>query len=351
MKNAKRILCTVLSLVLIACLCAAPVSAADEAWKDAYRTAINNNATSEGSFIQLADFNLDGVPELLIGGAPGNGLFSVIQHAFTYRDGSIVELSIPDKYLKLGDTYELYRNDTTGEFHVEGSYALRSGYSTSSNITANYSIKDSAFVYESTFVSSVDLGKPKYTVGTETVTAGQYNNAYNTRHVGWSKVLFSVPNLSTTKKPTAAEIDGLLDGYKDGSVLAVSSSHKLTLNGSSVSAAAYTINGSNYFKLRDLAIMLKDTGAQFEVGYDSATRAITLTTGQPYSSGDVASSGSGINQLGIPTPSAIYIDGESVELTGYNIGGSNYFKLRDLGDGLGFEVGWNDAKRTVSITA
>ena len=35
--------------------------------------------------------------------------------------------------------------------------------------------------------------------------------------------------------------------------------------------------------------------------------------------------------------------------TAYNIGGNNYFKLRDLGQALGFNVTWDDATRTVSI--
>ena len=46
----------------------------------------------------------------------------------------------------------------------------------------------------------------------------------------------------------------------------------------------------------------------------------------------------------------MYIDGESVSLTGYNINGKNYFKLRDLGGALGFEVGWDEAARTVTVT-
>jgi len=39
---------------------------------------------------------------------------------------------------------------------------------------------------------------------------------------------------------------------------------------------AYNIGGNNYFKLRDLAYVLNGTAKQFEVGYDNATKAITL---------------------------------------------------------------------------
>ena len=42
------------------------------------------------------------------------------------------------------------------------------------------------------------------------------------------------------------------------------------------------------------------------------------------------------------TASPIYLDGEQVALEGYNIGGHNYFKLRDIGALLGFNVYWSD---------
>ena len=38
---------------------------------------------------------------------------------------------------------------------------------------------------------------------------------------------------------------------------------------------------------------------------------------------------------------AIYIDGQQVKLEAYNINGSNYVKLRDIGKAVGFEVYWD----------
>ena len=38
---------------------------------------------------------------------------------------------------------------------------------------------------------------------------------------------------------------------------------------------AYNIEGSNYFKLRDLAYVLNGTDKQFEVGWDAAANAIS----------------------------------------------------------------------------
>ena len=46
----------------------------------------------------------------------------------------------------------------------------------------------------------------------------------------------------------------------------------------------------------------------------------------------------------------VTLNGESVKLGAYTINGSNYFKLRDLGDALGFGVDWNADTMTMILT-
>ena len=46
---------------------------------------------------------------------------------------------------------------------------------------------------------------------------------------------------------------------------------KVKVNGVEQTPQAYLIDGNNYFKLRDLAMMLRETPSRFEVGYDSET--------------------------------------------------------------------------------
>ena len=60
------------------------------------------------------------------------------------------------------------------------------------------------------------------------------------------------------------------------------SNAKVLVNGNAVDFQAYNIEGNNYFKLRDIAIALNETGSNFDIGYDKATRAITLTKGTAY---------------------------------------------------------------------
>ncbi|MBQ7102454.1 MAG: hypothetical protein IJN89_00170, partial [Anaerotignum sp.] len=53
----------------------------------------------------------------------------------------------------------------------------------------------------------------------------------------------------------------------------------------------------------------------------------------------------------VESKSTILIDGEKAALKAYTIKGNNYFKLRDLGTALGFNVGWDNASQTISITS
>ncbi len=55
------------------------------------------------------------------------------------------------------------------------------------------------------------------------------------------------------------------------------------------------------------------------------------------------------NKAAAPTTSKIYIDGKEVALTAYNIGGNNYFKLRDIGAAFDFGMDWDGAKNTIVV--
>lgn len=47
--------------------------------------------------------------------------------------------------------------------------------------------------------------------------------------------------------------------------------------------------------------------------------------------------------------SPVYVDGTRVELTAYNIGGYNYFKLRDIAELVDFGVKWDQETATIQI--
>lgn len=131
-------------------------------------------------------------------------------------------------------------------------------------------------------------------------------------------------------------------------VQAIPMNDKLTVDGKSVEPSAYKINGENYFKLRDMAMLLNGTEAQFSVGYDGA---VQVGTKQPYKpeGGELAGVPTA-NASALTSNDAVYIDGTQAQLTVYKIDGVNYFKLRDLGNALGFQVGYDAATKTASIT-
>lgn len=137
---------------------------------------------------------------------------------------------------------------------------------------------------------------------------------------------------------------------------AIASTQNITVDGTAVEFAAYALedangNRTNYVKLRDVAVAINGTDAQFEVGFDGS---IILTTKTAYTGGaDTTTPFSGDHPYkgGAQT---IKVDGKDVAMTAITLydengGGYNYFKLRDLGAVLGFTVGYSN-ETGISIT-
>lgn len=79
----------------------------------------------------------------------------------------------------------------------------------------------------------------------------------------------------------------------------------------------------------------------FLAGFLTCLLLVGVTT-TAYAAGIIATPFSELNQR-------ITLNGQEISLTGYNIGGNNYFKLRDIGKEVGFNVSWNGSTRTVEI--
>ncbi|MDE7035000.1 MAG: hypothetical protein K2O74_01960, partial [Eubacteriales bacterium] len=110
------------------------------------------------------------------------------------------------------------------------------------------------------------------------------------------------------------------------------SANSVLVNGEKVAFDAYTIDGFNYFKLRDIAAALTGSDATFDVAWNETEFCIELTTGKAYTKLDtdlVAGKGEAAVNASY-TKMGILINGEKVELAGYSIGGNTYFQLRDL---------------------
>ncbi len=346
----KRILSLLLSLVLAFSL-AVPAFAISPDQEAAYKAKIKAEASNWGNVIQLADLDLDGSPELIMGGLPGSGLFSIFEDVWSYENGVLVKKNASEyDKLSLGG-YDLYRNNSTGASRIEGSYTLRAGRGNYSDVTAYYTMYSDTVKVTNVYVEEHAGNSIYYYVNGSKVSASKYKSAYNARNNGWTKNWsYTYSEWMNSGKPSNADIQKLFDEYKGSPALATYSTHKITVDGSPVSLTAYNINGNNYFKLRDLAALLSGSQAQFQVGWNDATRTITLTTDSAYTAvGGELAKASAVNQFGVSTDAGIYVDGSPADLMAYNINDNNYFKLRDLGKVLGFNVGWDDATHTVSI--
>lgn len=138
---------------------------------------------------------------------------------------------------------------------------------------------------------------------------------------------------------------------KVSGIAAVPTSSKVLLDGNNVNVAAYNIDNSNYFKLRDIAKILDGSKKSFNVEWDNNKNAINIIKNKKYSpvGTELVSSNEKRNKSAVKSSSEVYLNGEKVTLASYNIDGSNYFKLRDIAGTLEFEVVWDAAQNAVMI--
>ena len=140
--------------------------------------------------------------------------------------------------------------------------------------------------------------------------------------------------------------------YLGAAPVVVLSPQNLSVNGIRRDVEKYNIEGYNYFKLRDIAYLLNGTSAQFSVEWDAAANAARLVSGQPYTAnGSELVIGADRSSTAVRSPQIIVINGAvRSDLAAYNLAGNNFFKLRDLGEALGFQADFDAATNTAVVT-
>lgn len=154
--------------------------------------------------------------------------------------------------------------------------------------------------------------------------------------------------------------DTVTVSYKVGDVSMIgingsisSSTQSVGVDGEQVVFQTYAIKdekgfSTNYIKLRDIAMHLIDTNVKFDVDWDAATGTISVTSGQSYQ--PVGSEMTSIPFYGKRSyeagSSKLTIDGQTVDVESVLItddygSGYTFFKLRDLGKLLDFNVSWS----------
>jgi len=132
----------------------------------------------------------------------------------------------------------------------------------------------------------------------------------------------------------------------------MASSQSLELDGKAVTCEKYNIDGNNFFKLRDLAQLLNGTGSQFDVGWDEEMGLVSISTRHAYlrPDGHELEQRGDLSATAIKSAQTVEIDGVvRDDLIAWNIGGSNFFMLRELGRAIGFTVDYTPATNTAVV--
>ena len=134
--------------------------------------------------------------------------------------------------------------------------------------------------------------------------------------------------------------------------MAYASTQNVLVNGKSVEFQCYALkdlngNDTNYVKLRDVAYALNGSSAQFNVGWDGA---VNIETGKAYAANgtEMSTPFSGDRAFELATGQTL-VDGWDAYLNPIVLkddagNGYTYYKLRDLGLTLGFQVDWSAEK-------
>lgn len=317
----KRIISALLTMCMMFAF--APVTmAANENWRDPFVTRIMKTISQDPTYtdVVLTDLDRDGIPEAFI---IKKGAYGGIKTGFTMRNNSLVEIETP------------------------------------SNIIGECLQNIEVFVKNDTYIF-VGLEVPRYQsqiayyklilVG-DKLTATRILKSDVSPYANLTYVDKVSSNLLVDGYPNRSKIFEFVSSYDMvNEISAVRSSANIEVDGRTVLVDGYSVNNSNYFKVRDIAMLVRNTNCKFNVEWNSQIEAIDIFTNSDYVviggelSGEIEQD---MNVVENSTP--IYVDGIQRAITAYNINGSSYFKIRDLADAIGFEVLWDGDTQTISI--
>lgn len=318
----KKIIGLILTSALTFSLTAPNISAA-ESWRDAFITRLMKLMSTDNTYseVVLTDLDQNGVPEAFV---LRTGLNGGISQGFTLSGSTIKEISVPNNVIGecLADITVHQKGDRDIFVGKEiGRYASVINY-------YKLELVNNSLVCTKILKSDVS---PYPTI--------PYKDMYG-------------KNFMTNGYPNRALIKQFIDAYDGVNLLTADKSQsRVTVNGKTVDVSGYAVNGSNYYKIRDIAMVLRTTNCKFNVEWDQRRNCIAVETGVKYviTGGELDNNDSVLLDITENT-APIYVDGKESSLTAYTINESNYFKIRDLADMIGFSVDWDSATDTVVIT-
>lgn len=125
---------------------------------------------------------------------------------------------------------------------------------------------------------------------------------------------------------------------------------KVIIDGKEIAFDAYNIKGNNYFKLRDLAFAVRDSEKPFNLIWNGKLGIVQLDDFVVYyPTGGELAKGDGKVKTATLNTAPTYSNFELKNYTVYNIGGNNYYKLRDICGELNYDLVWDGAKNSILI--
>ncbi len=316
----KKIITALLTLTLL-CTGITPVFAA-ESWRDAFVTRLMKVLSQNPTYSEVAMTDLDsnGIPEAFVFKNSTDGGIST---GFTMQNNTVTAISVPRDIIGACLTDITVYNKNGRTIFVGREIARHS------STICFYKLELNGTALTATRINKTDVSP--YPVIT-------YMDMYGN-------------NFLTSGYPSREKIQTFINSYdKVNTVTTSQSAAPIKVNGIEWEVSGYVVNNSNYYKIRDIAMILRNTASRFNVDWDTSLNAVTVITGQKYVIIGGELSGDSVSATKIETNTApIYVDGKLIQLDAYNIDGSNYFKIRDIADIASFNVDWDG--EYVQITA
>lgn len=135
-----------------------------------------------------------------------------------------------------------------------------------------------------------------------------------------------------------------------GNKQAYASKAQLTIDGKPREMDVYIIDDYSYFKLRDIAYAVTGTKKQFDTVWIEKDAAIHLQTGIPYTiNGKEGNQGTGKDALALASTATLFVNGKPQKVSAFTINDYTYYKLRDVGKLVDFNVTWDEASFTIGV--
>jgi hypothetical protein len=219
-------------------------------------------------------------------------------------------------------TVTINLNGFTLKSLTNGSYTLKEG--------ADYTVSGNTVTIKAEYLA--------------TLAAGEQSITFNMSGGSNPKLTLNISD--TPEKPSVMK-----QTRPAGTIVnALKTNNALILDGKEQIFPAVKIDDYNWLRLRDVAMLLNGTEKQFSIGYDAATNTITITTGEAYTPlGDELLDLLTEDIKAAASPQKLIFNGELIDVAAFNIGGYNYFRLRDLAILLDFGVIYDASSGSITL--